>query len=251
MLGKTFVHVPGVGEKTEHRLWGQGAHSWEHFLAEPTRFPLPDARLAEAIEIVSRSLTARQRLDHRFFAERLKPGDHWRALPEFADRTAYLDIETDGGRGPDCVTVIGLYRKGEVQQFIRGENLLAFPDALEEVSLLVTFFGTGFDLPVLRETFPRLRFEQLHVDLCPTLRRLGFRGGLKRIERELGIGRSGDTVHLVGSDAPRLWSEWLWGHRESRDRLLRYNAEDIVNLAPLAELAYERLARKLEAGGAD
>ena len=53
--------------------------------------------------------------------------------------------------------------------------------------LLVTFFGSGFDLPVLRHAFPQVRFDVLHIDLCYSLKRLGYSGGLKRVESALAM----------------------------------------------------------------
>ena len=248
MLEKTFVHVQGVGYSTERRLWQQGADCWRSFLAEPTTFHVPRPRLPGLLDTVSQSPGALARGDHRFFRQRLPTRDHWRALPAFAGRVAYLDIETDGGTDFDNVTVIGVYDGRELRQFVRGEDLLDFPEAIEETAILVTFFGAGFDLPVLRRVFPRVRFDQLHLDLCPALRRLGYSGGLKRIERQLGIARSPETAALSGWDAVRLWRECRWGSAEARRILLAYNAEDVMNMVPLAGIAYRGLVERMESG---
>ena len=248
MLEKTFVHVDGIGYQTERRLWDRGADCWRTFLADPTAFRLPKARLAPTLDVVSRSVPALERGDYRFFADRLPQREHWRAFPKFADRTVYLDIETDGGTDFDSVTVIGLYDGATLRQFVRGENLLEFESAMENVALIVTFYGGGFDIPVLRNAFPRVRFDQLHLDLCPTLRRLGLRGGLKSIERQVGLSRSEETNGLSGWDAVRLWKEWRWGRESSLKTLLTYNAEDVVNMKPLAELAYRELSSRAGRG---
>lgn len=243
MLQRTFVHVHGIGYQTERRLWRQGADCWDTLLARPGDFQVPEGRKAALLDMVARSRGALARGDYRFFQRALAPRDHWRAWRAFPGRVAYLDIETDGGRGPQSVTVVGISDGVTLRQFVRGENLLDFPDALDEAAVLVTFFGGGFDLPVLRQTFPRLRFDQLHLDLCPAFRNLGFRGGLKRIEAELGIERSPATRGLTGWDAVRLWRQWLRGSEEARDLLLAYNAEDVMNMAPLAEIACDLLER--------
>ncbi len=245
MLEKTFIHIDGIGYQTERRLWERGAESWSHLLAAPAQYRLPKARLPKVLDVLGRSGPALERGDYRFFAERLPQREHWRALPHFAGRTVYLDIETDGGTDFDSVTVIGLYDGSVLRQFVRGENLLEFEAAMEDVALIVTFFGGGFDIPVLRNAFPRVRFDQLHLDLCPTLRRLGLRGGLKSIEREVGLSRSEETRGLNGWDAVRLWKEWRWGREASLRTLLTYNAEDVVNMAPLAELAYRELFARM------
>jgi len=246
MLHKSFIHVQGIGYRTECRLWGQGADCWQTYLSDPTRFRVPRSRRALMLDTVASSPRALARGDYRFFQQRLPQREHWRALTAFPGQIAYLDIETDGGMDFDNVTVIGLYNGRSLRQFVRGDDLLHFEEALDEVSVLVTFSGNGFDLPVLRRVFPRMRFDQLHLDLCPTLRRLGLCGGLKFIERQLGINRSPETLGLSGFDAVRLWREWRRGSQEARELLLAYNAEDVMNMIPLARFAYQRLEEKAE-----
>ena len=241
-LPRSFIHTQGIGPSSERRLWAQGADCWEAFLADPTRFRVQRSRLPLLLDTVTRSPAALSRGDHRFFGERLPRREHWRAWKAFPGRVGYLDIETDGGTEYENITVIGWYDGREFRQFIRGENLPDFPDAVEETAVLVSFNGSGFDLPVLRNAFPRLRLDQLHLDLCPTLRRLGYKGGLKFVEYQLGIYRSAETMGLNGWDAVRLWREWVWGSREALDLMLAYNREDVMNMVPLARFAHDTLA---------
>jgi uncharacterized protein YprB with RNaseH-like and TPR domain len=241
MLERTFIHAQGIGPTTERRLWQEGAATWRDFLAAPERFRLPRGRRALLADVVAQSPAALEAGDYRFFRDRLPQREHWRALHAFHGRVGYLDIETDGGADFDNVTVIGLADGRTFRRFVRGENLLDFEEAVDEFALLVTYFGGGFDLPVLRNAFPRARLDQLHLDLCPTLRRLGFTGGLKAVERQVGIARSPETAGLNGWDAVRLWRQAQWGSREALDLLLAYNREDVVNLIPLARLAFRGL----------
>ena len=85
-----------------------------------------------------------------------------------------------------------------MRQYVRGINLDRFPGEMADCRLLVTFFGSGFDLPVLRRSFPELPFDVLHIDLCFALKRLGYSGGLKHVETALGITRGQDTAGLSG-----------------------------------------------------
>lgn len=241
-LERSFIHTQGIGAASERRLWAQGADSWSTYLAEPGRFKVARSRQALLMDTVSRSPQALSRGDYRFFEPRLPRKEHWRALDAFPGRVAYLDIETDGGTEYENITVIGISDGVRTQQFIRGENLQDFPEAIADVALFVTFFGAGFDLPVLRAAFPRLKWDQLHLDLCPTLRRLGLKGGLKSVEYQLGIQRSPETVGLNGWDAVRLWRQVRWGSQEALDLLLAYNREDVVNMVPLARFAHNRLS---------
>ncbi len=251
MLERTFCHIQGIGPKTEKRLWSQGADTWEAFLAQPERFPAARARLPYVIDMVNRSRAAHSQDEYRFFASHLPSKEHWRALESFHGRVGYLDIETNGGTDEDSVTVIGLYDGNRMRHFVRGENLLEFEEAMDDIAMLVTFFGGGFDIPVLRRAFPRLKFDQLHLDLCPALRRLGFSGGLKRIERAVGLARSDELDGLSGWDAVRLWRQWRYGQHTALQTLLDYNTADVMNMVPLARLAYRELAARATDEGPD
>jgi len=81
------------------------------------------------------------------------------------------------------------------------------------------------------------------------LRRMRFVGGLKAIESQAGILRSEVTTGLGGFDAVRLWHAYDAGDDDALDLLLEYNMEDVVNLEPLAELAYEGLRSRCLDGG--
>ena len=241
MLRQTFLHVPGVGYRTEERLWHSGIASWDDVHGDRAS-SLPRHLHAILEEEITRSEVALTRGRYRYFAVRLPLREHWRAWPEFRDSVAYLDIETTGlDIGRDALTVVGIYDGRRKRSFVRGSNLEELPSALEEARLLVTFNGSRFDLPFLRRAFPRMRLDQLHLDLVNPLHRLGYWGGLKRIERRLGIDRSDETTGMSGFDAVRLWEAYEAGDEDALDRLLLYNLEDVVNLEPLAEFAYASL----------
>ena len=94
-----------------------------------------------------------------------------------------------------------------------------------------------------------MHLDQIYLDLVHPLRRLGFVGGLKAIESQVGILRSEETTGLGGFDAVRLWRAYNRGDDDALDLLLEYNMEDVVNLEPLAELAYEGLRSLCLDGG--
>lgn len=242
MLRQTFLHIPGVGYRTEDRLWRAGVRSWEDFPARKEVVRLPSSVGRRIEEELDRSEEALRRGRYRYFAANLPAREHWRALPDFRDSVAYLDIETTGlSIGRDAVTVVGLYDGRRERSFVKGVNMEELPRALEEAKVLVTFNGSRFDVPFLRRAFPSLRLDQLHVDLMHSLRRLGFRGGMKAIERRVGIERSEETAGLSGFDAVRLWHDFEAGDDDALDLLLAYNLEDVVNLESLADLAYAGL----------
>src|SRR3989475_81008 len=103
------------------------------------------------------------------------------------------------------VHIPGVGYRTRRRSFIQGDNLEDLPAAMERVKLLVTFNGSRFDVPFLRKAFPRMALDQIHLDLVHPLRRLGFVGGLKAIESQVGILRSEETTGLGGFDAVRLW----------------------------------------------
>lgn len=238
MLEHTFVHIPGVGAATERNLWEQGVVTWADALdlgACPVGFS--DARWGRSCRLIEDSIASLRRRDHRHFARTLSSSEHWRAWEDFRRSTAYLDIETTGCSSSSQITVVGLYDGSRTRTFIAGDNLDQLPEVLEQYAMLVTFNGASFDLPFLRRRFPDLPADHLHLDLMHALRRIGLRGGLKAIERRVGIQREDDLKNLDGWDAVRLWREYCAGCEESLDTLVRYNAADIENLEVLAQKA--------------
>lgn len=236
MLTSTFIHIREIDAKAERALWKQGATSWSAFLAEPERFVV-GCDLKAAVRGVENGLRRLEAGEYQYFTRRIPKREHWRLFPEFRDTVAYLDIETDGRAG-QAISVIGLYDGVDYLPYVQGDNLFEFVDAVSHYSVLVTFFGGGFDLPVIQREFPSLRLDQVHIDLCPLMRQIGFRGGLKAIERAVGIERSPETQGLTGRDAVRLWRNAQRGSQSDLDLLLAYNREDVVNLEQLMEMAY-------------
>jgi uncharacterized protein YprB with RNaseH-like and TPR domain len=141
----------------------------------------------------------------------------------------YLDIETnyDGE-----ITVLGLYAKsiGMVQLVrpnIMGEDLLR---ALPKAERLYTYNGHCFDLPVIRNRIGidlRERFDS--VDLRFVCQRIGWKGGQKKVEQQLGIKRK--LPGLDGMAALWLWEQyWIENDSRALKTLLHYNREDVMNL---------------------
>jgi hypothetical protein len=186
-----------------------------------------------------------------YFARKLPRREHWRALSAFGDRVAFLDIETDNGYGSDCVTVIGLSDGFDFYRYVKGDNLSKFARDCREYDAFVTFNGGPFDIPFIIRRFPDLKSffsSRLHIDLCPLLRRLGYSGGLKRIEEELKIRRIPETEGLSGYDAVRLWRLYERGGRGADDALrllIAYNREDVMNMKILLDFAIPRLQQEI------
>lgn len=245
MLTRSFIHVPGIGHKTEEALWRLGFPGWTDYLS-PEVSALP---FAFALPYMEESARRLERHDAAYFGQRLRAGEVWRMLPEFFDRACFLDIETTGLSYDDSpITVVGVYDGRGYRAFIKDENLRDLPDALEEYRLLVTFNGKSFDGPFIEHHFGRVLRHMAHLDLRYPLRRLGYRGGLKAIEHNTGHDRGHEVHGVDGYDAVLLWREYERGRSGALETLVRYNAEDVVGLPALAVMAYNELASEMEQG---
>jgi uncharacterized protein YprB with RNaseH-like and TPR domain len=237
VLRRTFIHIPGIGAKTERALWKRGVRTWEDLLLWGGRFLPPPARdLAQSkVEESARRLALE---DVGFFGRSLPHRELWRIFREFRHRVAYLDIETTARPGGGCeITTVALYDGQSLRTYIRGENLWEFPQDVMGYKILVTYNGRCFDLPILRESL-RARLDHVHIDLRFLLSALGFRGGLKGCERAMGIER-GDLENVDGYFAVLFWEDYLRTEDpRALETLLAYNSADAVNLERLMVKAY-------------
>jgi uncharacterized protein YprB with RNaseH-like and TPR domain len=243
MLEQTFVHIQKIGQKTEQRLWDRGIHTWRHFLDYPRTIfsPARDGFIREELESSIAHIA-----DIRYFSERLPSSEMWRVFEAFKDKAVYLDIETSGlYYDVDEITVIGLYDGHTVRSFVNGRNLEDFEIAIGSYDLVITFNGTRFDLPFIRRYFKHITLPPGHIDLCFFLRKLGYKGGLKSIEKQVGLAREEEVEGLGGFEAVLLWQAYQQGDPDALDRLVQYNTADIVNLEPLMKMGFEKMKSKL------
>jgi uncharacterized protein YprB with RNaseH-like and TPR domain len=251
VLRSTFLHLTGIGPVTEAALWRRGVLDWSELARDPSMGGLsagPSGRLKREIA-ASESALAEVRGTH--FAERLPPGEHWRMYPEFRRQTAFLDIETTGlSPYSGIVTVVTVHGGGRTRTFVADDDLEELPAYLGRFQLLVTFNGRMFDVPFLEVRFPELRAPAAHADLRFLLHRLGYSGGLKRIEQVLGVGDRSGVEGIYGRDAVRLWEEFRRGQTASLERLIQYNRADTINLEPILDFAFEQIRSRLFRGSA-
>lgn len=245
MLEKTFIHLPGVGEKTERSLWDQGVHSWDIFCDEG-RCTLPFGK-KKSQALRSHIEQCREALDTcspEFFAGGLPSQFLWRLFPEFRRSAAYIDIETTGLGGPyDHVTTASLYDGREVFYYVYGDNLERFLDDLKKYKILISYNGRCFDVPFINSYFGTT-LDHIHIDLRFLLGSLGYRGGLKGCEKKLGLGRD-ELDGVDGYFAVLLWQEYkATKNRRALETLLAYNIADTVNLETLMVKAYNLKVRQ-------
>jgi len=236
MLTHTFRHIPGIGLKTERRFWKAGLCSWDAF-----KGPVPVRLTAAKMAVVRAYLEESKRhlLDNPlYFYELLNGNQHWRLFPHYRHKTVYLDIETTGlSEFHDQITTIATYDGTEVRCYVSGENLDDFCEDIDRYDLLVTYNGKTFDLPFIERSFG-ITLNKAHIDLRYILRNLGYTGGLKSCERQLGLDR-GALAGVDGYFAVLLWQEYKKsGNKRALETLLAYNIEDVINLETLMVHAY-------------
>lgn len=155
---------------------------------------------------------------------------------------AYLDIETTGLAPSGCeMTVIGIHLcRGRDTDFVQlvGRDITSrsILEALDGVDVIYTYNGSRFDLPFIRAQLGvDLAGMFTHHDLMYDCWRNNLFGGLKAVERQLGINRN--LPDMNGWEAVRLW----WRYVDSFDldalnTLLEYNREDVLNMKVLKEM---------------
>jgi uncharacterized protein YprB with RNaseH-like and TPR domain len=256
IMERTFVHLTGIGPKTEESIWAQGVEDWNGFRTRPKVKGISRERksaLDKELETCE-SLLREGRLD--LIVRRFPFSDVWRLYEHLRNGARFIDIETDGLSHNCRLTVLGIARPRAGLQdglvhisLVRGINLTreVARKALEGASVIVTFNGSSFDLPVIRRELGEDMIPRVpHIDLRYLARKAGLCGGLKVLERRLGIARDPNVQMIVGHDAVRLWSVWeRKRHKRALEVLVDYNREDVVNLAPLAAVLFTMLGTRL------
>ncbi len=246
MLTRSFIFLRGVGEREERHFWAQGIYSWDALLDALPELPVHPRRKSVWIRQIAAAEHALREMDISWLARNFPATERWRLIPDLWSVTAFVDVEAYQIRpGQYRMTIAGVLFRNAYHSFLAGRNLSALSRLLADARLMVSFGGQGFDLQMIRQTFPHWQLPFLHIDLQPLYRRAGLPEGLKKLERMFGWKRGAGLDGLGGWIAVQLW-EW---HQEGDDRalqaLIRYNFEDVIHLPELAVFIYNELAEQL------
>jgi uncharacterized protein YprB with RNaseH-like and TPR domain len=244
MLRRTFLHIKGINPVVEKNIWKQGVRSWNDLLNRKTILNGVKVSLNQMKKEIQESINALQEQDALYFDAKLTNSEKWRCYKDFRDSCVYFDIETTGlDFNEDSLTVIVAYDGKNIKSFVAGENLDEFAQYIMQFAMCVTFYGNDFDIPFLTrklDIYPSF----VQMDLFYELRDLGYKGGLKSIEREFGIQR-GELEDIRGNHAILLWKQY----QETKDKqyletLLAYCCADVLSLRVLADLVYNKKCEK-------
>ncbi|MCX7944245.1 MAG: ribonuclease H-like domain-containing protein [Deltaproteobacteria bacterium] len=243
MLFNTFIHLEGIGEKNEIQLYKNNIHYWDDLLKIEKISFFSNEKLERLKDEIRESYKRYSEKDINYFLLRLKPKNAWRVYKEFKKFSCFLDIETDGRSGFDSeITVIGIYSENGYKCYVNGKNLEHFEDEILKYDMIITFNGRLFDFPVINRYFRTRYFKNIaHIDMKPVCNSMGnqFKGGLKNIERRIGLYRPPEIKDLDGYDAVKLWEGYLAGDKDCLDLLIEYNKYDVINLSKLADYIYQ------------
>lgn len=245
MIQNTFCHLKKIGLKKEAAFWNNGIFSWGDLLRH---IKMKQGLFTNNQTFLEKELTESF---HQFgagsatyFADRLTSSSAWRLFPDFRHCTAYVDIETNGMNDPE-ITTIALYDGKHIRYYVNGQNLEQFQDDILNYRLLITYNGKTFDIPII-ENFFRIRLPHAQIDLRYVLKSLGYTGGLKRCEQQLGISR-GALDGVDGYFAVLLWHEYCRNRNiRALETLLSYNIADVVNLEKLMIVAFNKKAEQIQ-----
>ena len=163
MLKNTFVHVPGIGIKSEQKIWSSGIHSWDDLdKGDPSLIVRAGKeRLERSIE---ESIKHLSNLNPEFFGNRLPSNHHWRMFPELKRSIAYMDIETTGLESwSNQITTIAVYDGTSIFTYVQGQNLQEFKEEIQKYKVLVTYNGKCFDVPFIESSLG-IKMNQVHID---------------------------------------------------------------------------------------
>jgi len=245
MIRSTFILLDGISYGKEKNLWKNGIKDWNNFLESKPKGISNKRKVIYDLKLIH----AKRELNSdnsNYFCKTLPKKEHWRLYEHFKDECIFLDIETSNVSG-GYITCITLYDGNNIMTFVKNFNLdlKRISKILKQYKMIITFNGNVFDLPFLKKYCNNLIPEIPCWDLRHSCQKLGLKGGLKEVEKQLNIKRPNQIVQDLHSGDPiKLWRTFLaTGDRYYIELLVEYNQEDTVNLHTLAEKLYSHLVQ--------
>lgn len=249
MITNSFIFLERIGDKLEQNIWRNGVYDWNSFLSRKNIKGLSRHRKLYYDRKILNARKALYNLDSSYFLELLPQSEMWRLYDFFKEDAVFLDIETTGlSKTDDDITVFGLYDGLNTKIMIKGINLdfNALKKELQKYKLIATFNGASFDLPFIEKRYPSLLPKIPNFDVKSVTDKIGLKGGLKNIEKSLGIKRSDIVDKFYGGDALALWRMYrATGDDYYLNLLVEYNEYDIINLKIVAEHCVKKLKEKI------
>lgn len=248
MIRKSFVFLEKITPAKEKKIRNQGINTWDDFLAAEKIKGISDKSKKYYDKKIREARKHLYEFDSKYFAKHLAQKEHWRLYDFFKDEAVYLDIEISGHTKKDDITVIGLFDGYETKTMVNGVNLdyHKLKQELKKYKLIVTFNGSVFDVPYIRKRYGDIIPNIPHFDLRFAAKKIGLAGGLKEIEKQLGIQRPEIVNRMYGGDAILLRRKWLaTGDEDFLKLLIEYNEEDTINLQKIASYCYEELVKNI------
>ena len=139
----------------------------------------------------------------------------------------YVIKELDGDIIKNSVTIEELRNKVEDKRLLQD-----FVKDIKKFTRVITYYGTGFDLPFLRTRclmqmldFP-IYHQIYHTDLYYNIRN-------KFLLRSKSLKHTCDTFHIPAKATPFKWDTWkdavIKGNETALNLILRHNVEDVIS----------------------
>jgi hypothetical protein len=247
MIRNTFLFLARIKQKKEQSIWKQGIKDWDDFLNNDVKGISKKTKLYYNRKIIE-AKTALYNGNSSYFVDKLPSTETWRLYKFFKEETCFLDIETSGTSMNTYLTVIGLFDGYYIKIMVKEINLNipVLKQELKKYKQLITFNGSSFDIPYLNKKYPDLLPKIPHFDLRHLCIKIGLKGGLKDIERQLGIKRNNKIIErFYGGDPLKLWRIFkATGDKYYLNLLVEYNEEDVINLRKIADYVVDKLKEK-------
>ncbi|MFT4309120.1 MAG: ribonuclease H-like domain-containing protein [Candidatus Woesearchaeota archaeon] len=238
MIQNTFQIFKGIGSLTEKRLWESGIKDWDAFLRRDSINGISSNKKAYMDYKIRLYKSKIEEEDYEFFTRIMPSRLHYRCYHMIKEDLLYIDLESYGHK-TNRITIIGL-SDGENTRIIRGDNTDSsiILGLIVKAKGIITYNGKSYDLPLLIKQYNISIVGKIVIDLKHLLRTIGYSGGLKKIEKDMGIIRS-MSYDVSSGDPIRLWRAYkATGDEHYLGILSEYVEYDVTSLPILMEKAY-------------